>query len=126
MQSGRTGFWPGEGQFSGRLIVAEENVGNAFSFGAGQPGGNDCVDIVQHVVKEQRPAGNQNQYDRDVCLLQICESRLYPGRQVQVIPPIAEHLGVWRSPATTTPTLAPEAPVPSSENATLVFLETAC
>ena len=63
------------------LKVAEEHVGDARALGAGQPGGDHRVRLVQHVAQDHGPAGEKNHHDRNAGGLHVGDGiHVFPGQ----------------------------------------------
>ena len=43
--------WPGEGELAGGFVGAHQNVGDAFPFRAGEPGGYDGVGLIEDGIE---------------------------------------------------------------------------
>src|SRR6516165_7552499 len=54
------GSRPGMGKLAGRLVIAKEDVGDALTFGARQPGGDQGVAGVEYGAQDHGPARKQH------------------------------------------------------------------
>ena len=84
---------PGERQLAGGRVVAEQHVGHAGAFGAGQPGGDDRVGHVERFAQDQRPAGEDDEHHRDAGFLDAADHGQVVVRERE-IGVVAHALGV--------------------------------